>query len=72
MPLAMKMKATAAISAPMYQVKMGSRVRLDRRVGVVTYVAAGFADVDFPGGDWCVVPVGRLELDADDAQGESE
>ena len=43
------------------QLRPGSAARLGTRAGTITYIAAGFADVDFPGGDWSVVPLGRLE-----------
>lgn len=40
----------------------GDKVRMGTRVGAVTYVAGGFADVDFARGDWSVVPVSALKL----------
>lgn len=53
--------------------KMGDKVRhRDGRKGVVTYNAAGWADVDFgrDGGkrDWSVIPESQLEVveDTDD------
>lgn len=42
-------------------ITQGDRVRMGTRVGTVAHVAAGFANVDFPGGDWSVVPVSKLE-----------
>jgi hypothetical protein len=43
-------------------ISQGDTVRLGTRIGTVTYVAAGFADVDFGRGDWSVVAVCKLEL----------
>lgn len=52
-------------------ITVGDKVRLGTRAGTVTYIAAGFADVDFAPGDWSVVPVSKLEpIDPEKKEGD--